>query len=183
MESIYINHSHISVISYAKSPEDLQRIPTIHSTRSRLFSVVEGAQFIPEIGEEVMVGFEMDNAEKPYIIGALYNGGKGKPDEEWAASKDDDGTNTVKAIRTRNGHTIEIHDKGNDGYIRIYDNKKENYILTLSTDEKLIKLESTGNIELYAKNDICPNNRKVPTKSNYHFPCCLRSSSRSAEYM
>ena len=114
----------------------------------------KGHQFIPEIGEEVMVGFEMDNAEKPYIIGALYNGGKGKPDEEWAASKDDDGTNTVKAIRTRNGHTIEIHDKGNDGYIRIYDNKKENYILTFSTDEKLIKLESTGNIELYAKNDI-----------------------------
>lgn len=114
----------------------------------------KGHQFVPEIGEEVMVGFEMDNAEKPYIIGALYNGGKGKPDEEWAASKDDDGTNTVKAIRTRNGHTIEIHDKGNDGYIRIYDNKKENYILTFSTDEKLIKLESTGNIELYAKNDI-----------------------------
>ena len=114
----------------------------------------KGHQFIPEIGEEVMVGFEMNNAERPYIIGALYNGGKGKPDEEWAASKDDDGTNTVKAIRTRNGHTIEIHDKGNDGYIRIYDNKKENYILTFSTDEKLIKLESTGNIELYAKNDI-----------------------------
>ena len=114
----------------------------------------KGHQFIPEIGEEVMVGFEMNNAERPYIIGSFYNGGNGKPDEEWAASKDDDGTNTVKAIRTRNGHTIEIHDKGNDGYIRIYDNKKENYILTFSTDEKLIKLESTGNIELYAKNDI-----------------------------
>lgn len=114
----------------------------------------KGQQFVPEIGEEVMVGFEMNNAERPYIIGSLYNGGNGKPDEEWAASNDDDGTNTVKAIRTRNGHTIEIHDKGNDGYIRIYDNKKENYILTFSTDEKLIKLESTGNIELYAKNDI-----------------------------
>ena len=34
------------------------------------------------------------------------------------------------------------------------DNGKENYILTFSTDQKLIKLESTGNIELYAKNDI-----------------------------
>ena len=62
--------------------------------------------------------------------------------------------NQIKAIRTRNGHTIEIHDEGNDGYIRIYDNEKENYILTFSTDQKLIKLESTGNIELYAQNDI-----------------------------
>lgn len=114
----------------------------------------KGHQFIPEIGEEVMVGFEMNNAERPYIIGSFYNGGNGKPDENWAASNDDNGINTVKAIRTRNGHTIEIHDKGKDGYIRIYDDEKENYILTFSTDEKLIKLESTGNIELYAKNDI-----------------------------
>ena len=45
-------------------------------------------------------------------------------------------------------------DDGDDGYIRIYDNKKENYILTFSTDEKLIKLQSTGNIELYAQHDI-----------------------------
>ena len=58
------------------------------------------------------------------------------------------------AVVNPSKHTIEIHDEGNDGYIRIYDNEKENYILTLSTDEKLIKLESTGNIELYAKNDI-----------------------------
>ena len=44
--------------------------------------------------------------------------------------------------------------EGNDGYIRIYDNEKENYILTFSTDQKLIKLESAGNIELIAQNDI-----------------------------
>lgn len=116
---------------------------------------VKGHQFIPEIGEEVMVGFEMDNAERPFIIGALYNGGSGKPDDKWAAAGSESGSdNNIKAIRTRNGHTIEIHDKGENGYIRIYDNEKENYILTFSTDEKLIKLESTGNIELYAKNDI-----------------------------
>lgn len=115
----------------------------------------KGLQFIPEIGEEVMVGFEMNNPELPYIIGALYNGGSGKADDKWAAANSASGKeNNIKAIRTRNGHTIEIHDKGDDGYIKIYDNKKENYILTFSTDEKLIKLESTGNIELYAKNDI-----------------------------
>jgi type VI secretion system secreted protein VgrG len=30
--------------------------------------------FIPEIGEEVLVGFESGNAEKPYVLGAMYNG-------------------------------------------------------------------------------------------------------------
>lgn len=111
----------------------------------------KGFSFIPEIGEQVMVGFIGDNPEKPFVMGSLYNG-IDKTDAEWLKEGNKD--NKVKAIRTRNGHTIEIHDEGENGYIRIYDYKKENYILTFSTDEKLIKLESTGNIELYAQNDI-----------------------------
>ena len=114
----------------------------------------KGFYFIPEIDEEVMVDFENGNAEKPYVVGTLYygkkdNDAKQRPDEKWPTE-----TNDIKAIRTRNGHTIEIHDEGDDGFIRIYDHKKENYVLTFSTDEKLIKLESTGNIELYAEKDI-----------------------------
>lgn len=108
----------------------------------------KGFYFIPEIGEEVMVAFENGNAEKPYVVGTLFHG-KQHPGNQWP-----DNNNNVKAIRTRNGHTVEIHDEGSGGYIRIYDYQKENYILTFSTDEKLIKLESTGNIELYAANDI-----------------------------
>lgn len=113
----------------------------------------KGFSFIPEIGEEVMVDFEGGNAERPYVKGTLYNG-VDDVDGKWVANQNSH--NQVKAIRTRNGHTIEIHDEGNDGYIRIYDNGegKENYILTFSTDRKLIMLQSTGNIELYAKNDI-----------------------------
>jgi len=108
----------------------------------------KGFYFIPEIEEEVMVGFENGNAEKPYIIGTLYQGEQ-KPGENWP---DDD--NNIKAIRTRSGHTIEINDVDDGGFIKIYDHEKENYILTFSTDDKLIKLESTGNIELYAQEDI-----------------------------
>lgn len=116
--------------------------------------VEKGFSFIPEIGEEVMVDFEGGNAERPYVKGTLYNGDTeiGTPDAKWLTNSNQ--ANKIKAIRTRNGHTIEIHDEGSDGYIRIYDNKKENYILTFSTDRKLIMLQSTGNIELYAKNDI-----------------------------
>lgn len=111
----------------------------------------KGFSFIPEIGEEVMIDFEGGNAERPYVKGTLYNG---VDDVDGAWVPNGNSCNQIKAIRTRNGHTIEIHDEGNDGYIRIYDNEKENYILTFSTDQKLIKLESTGNIELYAQNDI-----------------------------
>ena len=111
----------------------------------------KGFSFIPEIGEEVMVDFEGGNAEKPYVKGMLFNG-IDDPDSAWLANGNSE--NRVKAIRTRNGHTIEIHDNYEGGFIRIYDNKKENYVLTLSTDEQLIKLESKGNIELKAATNI-----------------------------
>ena len=108
----------------------------------------KGFYFIPEIEEEVMVDFENGNAEKPYVVGTLWHGQQ-LPSDRWYSDSND-----IKAIRTRNGHTIEIRDDGDDGFIKIYDNKKENYVLTFSTDEKLIKLESTGNIELYADKNI-----------------------------
>lgn len=81
----------------------------------------KGFSFIPEIGEEVMIDFEGGNAERPFVKGTLYNG-VGDPDGAWLPNNNS--SNQVKAIRTRNGHTIEIHDEGNDGYIRIYDNEK-----------------------------------------------------------
>lgn len=111
----------------------------------------KGFSFIPEIGEEVIVDFEGGNAERPYVKGTLYNG-IDDPDPSWLPSNNS--SNPIKAIRTRNGHTIEIHDEGQGGFIRIYDWKKENYILTFSTDKKLISLESTGDITLRAKGNI-----------------------------
>lgn len=115
----------------------------------------KGHLFIPEIGEEVLVGFEMDNAERPYIIGTLYNGGKGKADEQWAAKNKDKGTtNNIKAIRTRNGHTILFNDHGDKGILEIYDNKGNTYHITLSADDKKITITSAGDIEINADGDI-----------------------------
>ena len=34
----------------------------------------KGFHFIPEIGEEVLIGFESQNAEKPFVMGTHYNG-------------------------------------------------------------------------------------------------------------
>lgn len=117
--------------------------------------VSKGQQFVPEIGEEVMVGFEMNNAERPYIIGSFYNGGNGKPDENWAVSKEENGTtNNIKVIRTRNGHTILFNDKGDAGLLEIYDNKNNTYHITLSADDKKITIYSAGNVEVVAKNNI-----------------------------
>ena len=107
----------------------------------------KGCYILPEIGEEVMVGFEHENMEKPFVIGTLYHGKDDNdqnaksqlPDEAWLEDKDKNKENEVKAFRTKKGHTIEIHDtKEGDGFIRIYGNNKKdekNYDIILSTDK------------------------------------------------
>lgn len=113
----------------------------------------KGVQFIPEKGEEVMVGFEMDNAERPYVMGTLFNG-PGNPDKEWASKVAEGTANNIKAIRTRSGHTIQFCDNGGGGDIQIYDYDKNNYLIQLSTDERCIRIHAAGNIEVVAGNDI-----------------------------
>jgi len=68
----------------------------------------KGFYFIPEVGEEVMVDFENGNAERPFVLGAHYNG----------AAKS--GYNpTTKAIHTQSGTKILLNDA--EGSVRIED--------------------------------------------------------------
>lgn len=119
----------------------------------------KGVQFIPEKDEEVMVGFEMDNAERPYIMGTLFNG-SGNPDKEWKSKVSEGTANNIKAMRTRSGHTIQFCDNAGGGDIQIYDYNKNNYLIQLSTDEKCIRIHATGNIEVVAGNDITMKAKK-----------------------
>lgn len=116
----------------------------------------KGCYLVPEIYDEVIVGFEFNNAECPYVAGTVHNWYVDEVNKSWveeASVKD----NEYKAIRTRNGHTIEIRDKGEHGYIKIYDEYTHNYVVTYDTDNRLIRLKSKGNIELVADNDIVLN--------------------------
>jgi type VI secretion system secreted protein VgrG len=57
---------------------------------------------VPEIGDEVLVGFEDDNAEKPYVLGSMYNGN--------AVSGYHTPGNDKKVIQTRSGTKIIMND-------------------------------------------------------------------------
>lgn len=103
----------------------------------------KGFHFIPEVGDEVLVGFEGGNAERPFVMGTLYNA-NAKAEE----FKTD--TNDVKIIRTRSGHTIELNDTEGEEKINIYDN--EGSIITFDTQAKSLLITATENIELQGKN-------------------------------
>ncbi|MCR5714316.1 MAG: phage baseplate assembly protein V [Bacteroidales bacterium] len=146
--------------------------PFIHVLQPYVGMDSTGCYFIPEIGDLVMVGFYHGNAEAPFVMGSVRNSAAQNPPETWVEDKGtynenaegwdeyEGGTNKnneCKAIRTRQGHTVEIHDTEKGGYIKIYDNNTKNYSITLSTDDQVIRIESKGNIEMKADKDIVLN--------------------------
>ncbi len=99
----------------------------------------KGFYFVPEIGEEVLVGFQGGNAEKPYVIGTQYNG----KEKSGYADKE----NNIKAVHTRSGHKLVFTE---DESILITD-KSGNEIL-LDTKGSNITITTPETMTLNAKN-------------------------------
>jgi len=64
-----------------------------------------GTVWIPEVGDEVLVGFDKGNIEHPYVLGSLYNGKDAPPETN------SDGENNTKLIKSRCGHTVKFFEK------------------------------------------------------------------------
>ncbi|QQV01197.1 MULTISPECIES: type VI secretion system Vgr family protein [Chryseobacterium] len=93
----------------------------------------KGFYFIPEIGEEVLVGFESGNAEKPFVMGTHYNGSE--------TSSYHTSGNDKKVIHTRSGTKIILNDA--EGSVFIEDPSGNTYLM-----------DGAGNINVNAPNDM-----------------------------
>ena len=69
----------------------------------------KGIRFLPETGEEVLIGFVDNNAERPYVMGAFHTD---KNKSGYAYEK-----NNIKVIGTRTSRRIEIDDDQGTIYI------------------------------------------------------------------
>ncbi|WP_339699505.1 phage baseplate assembly protein V [uncultured Marixanthomonas sp.] len=113
------------------------RIVTPHSGGDK------GFHFIPELEEEVLIGFEGGNAERPYVMGSLYHGNH-RP-QSWKTQKND-----IKAMRTRSGHTLEFNDA--DGAESITLTDKKGNVIHIDTANNNIEISALENMTLNAKN-------------------------------
>jgi type VI secretion system secreted protein VgrG len=112
----------------------------------RLVNAYSGAErgfyFIPEIGDEVLVGFEGGNAEKPYVFGSFYHG-KSKPPAAWPNAD-----NSFKGILTKSKLKIEFDEKKKQTTIETPGGNKA----VLSDEDKSIILhdQNQNKVELTA---------------------------------
>ena len=127
------------------------RVRSLDAGSSETVSKNRGFVFVPEIGDQVMVDFELGDPCRPYVSGSMFhknNGEGGNAD------------NHIKTIVTRSGHTLEFNDDENGQWgITITD--KENNIIRLDTKNKAISISSQEKIIIESKDIVVSANNNL----------------------
>ena len=118
------------------------RVRSLDAGSSETVSKNRGFVFVPEIGDQVMVDFELGDPCRPYVSGSMFhknNGEGGNAD------------NHIKTIVTRSGHTLEFNDDENGQWgITIKD--RNGCALHLDTKGKNIEITAPETMSFTAKN-------------------------------
>jgi len=117
------------------------RVMTPDAGSSGVVSKNRGYVFVPEVGDQVMVGFENGNPDAPFVMGSLFHGTNGAGGGS---------NNVTKSISTRSGHTIELDDTGEGTHIIIRDPGGNEIVL--DTVGRNINITAPETITLQAKN-------------------------------
>ena len=102
-----------------------------------------GMVFIPEEGDQVMVGFEFGDPNRPYIAGSMFHG----------KNAEGGGNNNLrKSIITRSGSKLEFTDTEDENkYTVILQHNDQNTIsISVEKEKGTIKIESTQDIFIKA---------------------------------
>jgi uncharacterized protein involved in type VI secretion and phage assembly len=120
------------------------RVQTPDAGKSDAVSKNRGMVFIPEIDDQVMIGFIQGDPARPYVMGSLFH-----RDNSSGAATD----NTIKSIATRSGHIIEFNDDEAGAWgITIKD--RNGNLMHLDTVGKNITITTPETMTLNAKNMI-----------------------------
>jgi uncharacterized protein involved in type VI secretion and phage assembly len=109
-----------------------------------------GLYALPEVGDEVLVGFEHGRPGSPYVLGALWNGKDRPPDSNG------DGRNDRRSLTSRSGHVIRLTDADGEERVEILDRTGRNSVVldtaantvTISADLDVVVRAARGRLTL-----------------------------------
>ena len=122
---------------------------TTESAPARVATLMAGGQrgsyFMPEVGDEVVVGFEDGDLDKPVILGALWSDVDNPPSQADTSS-----SNNIRTIVSRSGHQLTFDDSPGAAKVIV----KTNGDLHMTMDDQAgtitIEMNSTNKIEMSA---------------------------------
>ncbi len=151
----------VGLVTDNTDPEKMGRVkvkfPTIaddsESSWARVVSVGAGKDrgflVVPEINDEVLVGFEGDDFNAPYVLGGLWNGQDAVPNPAAV----DNGAVVIREFKTYSGHILRFTDKSGSEKIEIIDKTGSNKIV-IDTSTKDISITCDGNANVTAQKDV-----------------------------
>ncbi|MBM3286222.1 MAG: hypothetical protein FJY88_02565 [Candidatus Eisenbacteria bacterium] len=117
-----------------------------------------GIVFVPEIGDEVLIGFERGDPERPIVLGSLYTEFKS---DAFGKINPDIPKNEGRVILTKGGHVVRFSDKSGSETIEISTPDAKSSITMIAG--KLIDVKTTGDITISADGNITMTAQKKVT--------------------
>jgi uncharacterized protein involved in type VI secretion and phage assembly len=99
----------------------------------------------PEVGDEVLVGFELGDPRRPYILGSLWSSNQPPPPDDGDAGK-----NNWRFIRSRSGHVVRLDDTAGAEKIEIIGKDEKRRVVIDVAKEKIQIVCDTGDVEVSA---------------------------------
>jgi len=99
-----------------------------------------GFDCLPEIEDEVLVGFEHGDIHRPYILGGVWNGQDPTPTP--VDSSVQDGKVCLRTFKTRTGHQLQFVDEG--GSSGTYLTTAQGHQLRLSDSDSAVELKAAN---------------------------------------
>jgi uncharacterized protein involved in type VI secretion and phage assembly len=149
-----------ALVTNSKDPENLGRVkltfPQLSDQEESWWAPVIGAgagnargfMVIPEVNDEVLVGFAYGDLNHPYVLGGLWNGQDALPETPVSNSDVD-----VRVFKTRSGHVLRFTDKSGEEKIELID-KTQNNLFTIDSSSGDVTIKAAGNITIEAKMDM-----------------------------
>jgi uncharacterized protein involved in type VI secretion and phage assembly len=155
------SHLVIGVVTDNKDPKGWGRVKVKYpwltsdhaSDWARVVSVgggpERGIEFLPEVNDEVLVGFELGDIHHPYVLGGLWNGKDAPPEKSDKVVSG--GKVQKRIIRSRAGHVITLDDSDGKENITIQDKGGNTIVIDSSKNE--LTIEMKGNTTISTKGD------------------------------
>lgn len=106
-----------------------------------------GVQFVPEVNDEVLVGFELGDIHHPYVIGGLWNGVDNPPKPTGELVRG--GKVQQRVIRSRSGHLIVLDDSETRPHVRVQDQSGNVIEIDSKTNTVTIQVKGDARVETH----------------------------------
>jgi uncharacterized protein involved in type VI secretion and phage assembly len=163
----------VGVVTSNADPMHLARVKvrfpalsdTVESAWASVVTPMAGAQrgvyLIPEVGDAVLVAFELGDVNRPFVLGGFWAGPQKPP-------QGDDPHNDQRLIRSRSGHVVRLDDTDGAERIQIVDKSGKNSITIETTGNKItvkgagpVTVSTDGDLKLTAQGGVTISGRQV----------------------